>query len=239
MDLDQTKPPDKYQFNSLVYRVNSCPYRAQFVSQKHARENQERYMKATETILESTYMDDSMDSAPSEDECIKLYEQLSALCESTGMHARKLLSNSQKVLQKIPEDDRTTEVDLDKGYLPSVKTLRILWLPKGDLFTYSVCPPEEEYALTKRNFLRKMAALFNPMGFLKPYVIRAKVLLQEMWTSGMDWDDPLDQHQTCKAKKWFTELSELSDVQVSRCLQLNHEVETRSLHTFTDASGEA
>ena len=64
MDLDQTKPPDKYQFNSLVYGVNSCPYRAQFVSQKHARENQERYMKATETILESTYMDDSMDSAP-------------------------------------------------------------------------------------------------------------------------------------------------------------------------------
>ena len=79
---------------------------------------------------------------------------------------------------------------------------------------------------------------YEELGCLAPYVIRAKVLLQEMWTSAVDWDNPLDQHQACKVKKGFTELSQLSDVQVSRCLQVNREVETRSLHTFKDASGE-
>ena len=78
-DVDQSRPPDVYQFNSLVFGVNSCPYQAQFVSRKHARENQEHYPIAAETILESTYMDDSMDSCPSEEEWIKLYEELSAL----------------------------------------------------------------------------------------------------------------------------------------------------------------
>ena len=29
------------------------------------------------------------------------------------------------------------------------------------------------------------------MGFLNPYVIRTKILLQEMWTSGLEWDDLL------------------------------------------------
>ena len=81
--------------------------------------------------------------------------------------------------------------------------------------------------------------LFDPMGFLAPYVIRAKILLQEMWTSGLDWDDPLDPSQARQAKKWFEELTELSDVQVPRCLQLNSHVETVTLHTFTDASGDA
>ena len=71
-EVDQSRPPDVYQFNSLVFGVNSCPYQAQFVSQKHARENKEHYPRAAETILESTYMDDSMDSSPSEEECIKL-----------------------------------------------------------------------------------------------------------------------------------------------------------------------
>ena len=90
-DLDQSRPTDVYKFNSLVFGVNSCPYQEQFVSQKHARENKERYPKATETILESTYMDDSMYSAQTVEECIELYEELhvSALWGSAGMHARE------------------------------------------------------------------------------------------------------------------------------------------------------
>ena len=88
--------------------------------------------------------------------------------------------NSKQVLEKIPEEDRAAEVDLDKGNLPSVKTLGVLWLTKEDVFTYKVNPPEDDYHLTKRNFLRKVAMLFDAMGFLAPYVIRAKILLQEM-----------------------------------------------------------
>ena len=60
-------------------------------------------------------MDDSMDSAPSDEECLELYDHLSKLWGSAGMHARKWLSNSEQVLEKIPEGDRAAEVDLDKG----------------------------------------------------------------------------------------------------------------------------
>ena len=117
-------------------------------------------------------MDDSMDSSPSEEECVKLYEELSALWGSPGMHARKWLSNSEQVLEQVPEEDRAAEVDLDKGNLPSMKTLGVLWLAKEDVFTYKVNPPDEKFQLTKRNFLCKIAMLFDPMGFLAPYVIR-------------------------------------------------------------------
>ena len=155
------------------------------------------------------------------------------------MHARKLLSNSAQVLKKIPEEDRAAEVDLDKINLSSMKTLGVLWLAKEDVFTYRVNPPDEKFQLTKRNVLCKIVMLFDAMGFLLPYAIRTKILLQEMWTSGLDWGDPLDPSQARQAKKWFEELSELSDVQVPLCLQLNSLVETVStLHTFTDASGD-
>ena len=185
-DLDPSRPPEKYQFNSLVFGVNLCPYEAQFVSRKHTMESKEQYPKATETILESTYMDDSMDSAPSDEECLELFDQLSKLWGSAGMHTRKWLSNSERVLEKIPEGARADEGDLAKGHLPSVKTLGVLSLAKEDFFTYRANPPEDDYPLTKRNFLRKIAMSFDPMGFLAPYVIGAKILLQEMWTSGWD-----------------------------------------------------
>ena len=225
-----------------MFGVNSCPFQAQFVAQEHARKRESDFPKAAETVLESTYMDDSMDSAVNEEECINLYRELSApsaLWESAGMHARKWLSNSKEVLRQIPEGDRAVEVDLDKGNLPAIKTLGILRVAEEDNFTYKVNPPEESYLLTKRNFLRKIATLFDPMEFLNPYVIRAKILLQEMWTSGLDWDDLLDENLAKKAKTWFAELQQLAEITVPRCLQLEERVVATTIHTFTDAPGEA
>ena len=63
-DLDQSGPAGWYKFKSLVFRVCSYPYQAKLVSQKHAKENKERYPKTVETILKSTYMDDGIDSSP-------------------------------------------------------------------------------------------------------------------------------------------------------------------------------
>ena len=77
------------------------------------------------------------------------------------------------------------------------------------------------------------------MGFLNPYVIRARILLQGMWPSGLDWDDLLDENLAKKAKTWFAELQQLAEITVPRCLQLEKRVVATTIHTFTDASGEA
>jgi len=117
-----------------------------------------------------------------------------------GMHARKWLSNSPKVLKRIPVDDRASEVDLDQGHLPSVKTLGVLWVPEEDMFTCKAHPLGKEFQLTKRNFLKSIATLFDPLGFLAPYTVRAKIIIQEMWTSEVDWDEPIKEEQAKKAR---------------------------------------
>ena len=55
----QDRSPDVYKFDRVVFGINSSPFLAQFVLQHHAREHQADYGRATETILKSTYMDDS------------------------------------------------------------------------------------------------------------------------------------------------------------------------------------
>ena len=59
------------------------------LSQHHAKKNKNEYPLAAETVLYSTYMDDSMDSVKTCDKAIKLYRELSELCGKAGMHARK------------------------------------------------------------------------------------------------------------------------------------------------------
>ena len=114
-----------------------------------------------------------------------------------------------EVLRCIPSSDCATEVDLDCGEIPPVKTLRVLWCPMEDVFKFQVNQPAEEHDQTKRGSLKTIATLFDPLGLLTPYTVRAKILLQEMWASGVDWDESLSGNLSLQATQQFNELAAL------------------------------
>ena len=78
-DLDPNREPDVFEFNRVVFGKNSAPTESQFITQENARRNQDRYPLAAETVLKSTYMDDSIDSVENDEEGVELYRQLKAL----------------------------------------------------------------------------------------------------------------------------------------------------------------
>ena len=85
-----------------------------------------------------------------------------------------------------------------------------------------------------------MATLFDNLGFISPYIIRIKIILQELWISGLDWDDDLPREHAFKLETWFDEQNEFSSsIQLSRCLKKNAQEEEKSIHIFSDASSEA
>ena len=186
-------------------------------------------------------MDESMDLVPDIKTAVQFYRQLSQLWGSAGMHARKWLSSEPEVLQAIPSSDCATEVDLDRGELPPFKTLRVLWCPMEDVFNFQVNQPTYKNSQKNvvSNFLRKKATLFDPLGLLSPYIVRANVLLQDMLASGVDWDEPVDEYLSARATQWLSELSSLPRLQIPRCLRASTPVEHMAIHIFVDASEEA
>ena len=142
--IEQDRSPDVYEFDRVVFGINSSPFLAHFVLQHHARKHQSDYDRAAETILKATYMDDSMDSVQDEEQSIRLYRQLSCLLSKAGMHARKWLSNSPTVLSEVPIQHRKSEVDLDRDQLPCTKTLGVWWLAKEDIFIFREHAPESD-----------------------------------------------------------------------------------------------
>ena len=155
------------------------------------------------------------------------------------MHARKWLSNPSAVLEKIPAEDIFGQLTLDQDPLPSVKTLGVLWKAELDQFSFNATQPPEASQVTKRGFLKKIATIFDPLGFLSPFTIRARILLQEMWIAGNEWDQACDEDQAGQACDWFAELWQLTEISVPRCLQLSQEIELSRLHVFCDASEHA
>ena len=214
-DMKVDQKPSVYEFNRLIFGVNSLRFLAQLVSQYHARLHEKSYPRAAETILKSTYNDDdSMDSVMSDDDGIELYEQLSESWEKADMFTHKWLSNSTAVLNKIPVKDGIQEVDLDKGVLRSVKTLGVVWIAGEDDFMFKTSFLEQKDKFTKQEFLKRIATIFDPLGFVSPFTIRQKVLIQEMWVSGLDWDDEVPKELSIKIALYLSELSSLSQIKV-------------------------
>lgn len=101
-----------------------------------------------------------------------------------------------------------------------------------DVFKFPVNLPGKSHKQTKRSFLKKIATLFDPLGLLSPYTVRAKVLLQEMWASGVDWDEPISTILSLRASQWFDELAVLPSLHIPRCLRTPCVVRDVTLHTF-------
>ena len=77
-----------------------------------------------------------------------------------------------------------------------------------------------------------MTALFDPLGFLPPYIICMKIILQELWRNGLGWDDVLPGQHTVKGEIWFDELKELLSIQFSRYLKKNSKEKEKPIHIF-------
>ena len=71
-DLETGREPGVFEFNHVVFGVNPSPFQAQFGAQEHARRHQSIFLLEAETVLKSTYMDDSMDSVPSGKAAVEL-----------------------------------------------------------------------------------------------------------------------------------------------------------------------
>ena len=87
--MGPSREPDVFEFSRVVFGKTSAPMESQFVAQENAPRNQDRYPVDAETVLKSTYMDDSIDSAENDKEGVELYRQLKALWGIASMYARK------------------------------------------------------------------------------------------------------------------------------------------------------
>ena len=75
-----------------------------------------------------------------------------------------------------------------------------------------------------------------PFGLLSPFIVRAKILLQELWSKGLNWDDSIDADIYSRVKIWFEEIEVIQTITVPRCLQSSSDVKSTMIVTFVDAS---
>jgi hypothetical protein len=94
-------------------------------------------------------------------------------------------------------------------------------------------------AFTKRSCLAILAQLWDPIGLISPVTIKFRIDLQDLWSSGYEWDDVLPEEAQ---KKWAENLkimNHLLTLQFDRKLKPSDAIGPPQIHGFSDAGEQA
>ena len=91
---------------------------------------------------------------------------------------------------------------------------------------------------TRRGILSVASAVFDPLGFLVPFVLTTMAILQDLCLIKLRWDDEIPAEYAKRWENWLTDLPKLWKFALSCCLKPADfgRVKSSQLHHFSDAS---
>lgn len=69
---------------------------------------------------------------------------------------------------------------------------------------------------TKRYLLQTVGHAFDPIGFIIPYYIKIKYLIQDTWCLALDWDENLPKYLETLWNEWFEKIKGLNCINIPR-----------------------
>lgn len=246
--LDAT--PDVYVMEVLTFGTNCSPCLAQNAKNKNATEFEGKYPEAASAIKENHYVDDWLDSQHTVEETIRLAKEVKYVHQQGGFNLRKFVSNSKEVLKALGDDNGETTRDLNVSTtLSTQRVLGMWWDSESDHFTYSLkyTKLNEEVLLglrapTKRETLKTLMSIYDPLGLIAFFLVHLKILLQEIWKAKATWDEQLPHDLNEKWKQWINLLPQVENVQIPRLYSTKitpNTAQSIEMHTFVDASEKA
>lgn len=221
-----------YHLKTVTFGVASAPFLAIRTLFQIGIDIQHSFPHLTEKIQNQFYVDDYLDSFASKNEAKETVNQITEIMNQYGMKLRKWKSNNNTLLDTIPPKDKEESTDHSSTF----KTLGIQWQPATDQFIFLPSPLNNSKCWTKRTILSDISKLFDPLGWLAPCVILAKMFMQNLWRLPITWDDELPKSVVNEWLKIRSQFTTTCSVKIPRWMGLSKDIKHISLQGFSDAS---
>ncbi|OXA41905.1 uncharacterized protein LOC110859593 [Folsomia candida] len=237
---DPSSPVTDYRLLTVTYGTASAPFQATRTLEQAAINKEVELPLAAKVARNDVYVDDVMSGADSLEQAIKIQEEILLLMQSAKWEARRWNSSHPALIDRLPVELRETKslMPLELGH--TVKTLGIYWQPNSDQFLFQLdsCLSTFKGHLTKRIILSEIAKIFDPIGWLAPVVITAKMMMQQLWKLDLGWYDPVPIYLADKWTWYKRELQHIEDIKIPRCVKQSPDTKL-ALVGFCDASERA
>ena len=230
---------EEYQMNVHLFGAVSSPACANFALRRTADEFGDLFGgDVKDCIRRSFYVDDFMKTGSTSEEVLKIARGVRDCCAMGGFRLTGFVSNSTDVMLGLPETERAAhdKLDLtgDKLTTASQRALGVQWDVSKDTLSFRV--NVKTGAATRRGILSTVSAVYDPLGFGAPFILPAKVLLQDLCRLKLGWDDQIPDAHLKRWNRWCEELQELREFNVPRSVTPECDVLSCQLHMFGDAS---
>lgn len=183
-------------------------------------------------IESNIYVDNLISGSETREEALKYYAEFLSTFQAASLSLQSWAFSDPSLNERA-----ISEGVADVSTL--TKTLGLLWNRSTDTLQLPLffLSPFCSTAPTKRDVLRRLSSIYDPLGFITPLSIPARILIQEIWKEHLEWDDPLPPPF---ADRWFGLCSSLSNAKpkVPRSY-FGDKSRVKSLHVFVDASQQA
>ena len=187
-----------FQYTRQIFGAKDSPTCANYALRQTAVDNQDRYPKAVYAVQSKFYMDDYLGSVKNLETALTLSRSLVELLKLGGLNLTKFISNVPNLSLKL--SPTKTSANNSKEILTAAinpetasHVLGLKWDHVTDTLVVSTGANRElKDSVTQRSVLSFVSSMFDPIGPVAPYTVRARLLLKDIWRlNGQQWDDLL------------------------------------------------
>jgi Pao retrotransposon peptidase. len=156
-------------------------------------------------------MDDFVAGAPDENSIVKLYYELVALMKQLSLPMAKWATNSTQLTDIWHAERRQVTLE--------THVLGVPWNTATD--ELSLAQPDINDGMTfvtttKRQLLKATSRFYDPLGLATPISVVSKILFQETWNRGLQWNELLPADLAKRWAVWTSTLHELPTITIPR-----------------------
>ncbi|XP_049517810.1 uncharacterized protein LOC125943208 [Dermacentor silvarum] len=177
----------EYRMTRVPFGTTASPFLLSATLQYHFKHIDPALRSSAMQLAENFYVDDLVTGVPSSKEAFRLYNEANLILSKAGMKLQKWSTNDDEFRKYI-----TDRLDSVSAIAPT-KVLGLLWDTAADkliLNMESLLQILEKKNDTKRCVLQTAARIFDPLGWLSPFVVRMKVLFQRLCELKLLLDKP-------------------------------------------------
>jgi len=168
-----------YRFKIVPFGATSSPFMLNAVLDYHL---QQQNTTISHDMKSNLYVENVISGGATEEEVVSYYKEARSIMSSAKMHLRSWSSKSVKLNAIATEDGVNDDSQ-------SVNMLGLRWNTTTDELSLAVKSTisTHDHLVTKRKVLKDLSKVFDLLGFAVPVVVRAKILMQQLWLCKVGW----------------------------------------------------
>ena len=191
-------------FTVLPFGLNCSPFILNAVIAYHIKKYP--YSNTVHELLNNIYVDDFTSGCDKPETAKLIYKEANQILAEGGLNLTKWVISDESVQKSVDCKKLTEHSILGMNF---------------NIVEDNFCFKQYDFSnlvvkCTKRSLFAFIAKPFDPLGFLSPFIMFAKMIMQEVWLLGVDWDDLLPDNLCQKINTWLQSTEHLKNWKAPR-----------------------